>query len=96
MAKSKIKTLAIKLLSGAGTGFFYITTKNPKNVPQKLALMKVLSYRNYHHSFCISLVIPFAIVRSYRSEACFVYGDKIEVTWRSQLVIDTTYLVKVP
>lgn len=39
--KGKIKTVAIKLVSTAGTGFFYATTKNPRNVPAKLALKKV-------------------------------------------------------
>jgi large subunit ribosomal protein L33 len=38
--KPKLKTLAIKLVSAAGTGFFYTTRKNPRNVPHKLALMK--------------------------------------------------------
>ncbi len=33
--------LAIKLLSTAGTGFFYATKKNVKNVTKKLELMKV-------------------------------------------------------
>ena len=41
MAKGKIKSLAIKLISAAGTGFFYVTTKNPNNVKHKLALRKV-------------------------------------------------------
>eukprot|EP01041_Mallomonas_annulata_P000620 gene620-1197_t len=40
MAKGKAKSLAIKLLSSAGTGFFYVTTKNPKNVARKLELRK--------------------------------------------------------
>jgi large subunit ribosomal protein L33 len=40
MAKGKVKTLAIKLVSTAGTGFFYVSTKNPKNVTHKLALKK--------------------------------------------------------
>lgn len=40
MAKGKVKTLAIKLLSTAGTGFFYVTKKNPRNVAHKLSLMK--------------------------------------------------------
>ena len=39
--KKKIKSLAIKLVSTAGTGFFYTTTKNPKTVPRKLNLRKV-------------------------------------------------------
>eukprot|EP01036_Dinobryon_divergens_P028404 gene28404-37341_t len=38
--KGKVKTLAIKLLSTAGTGFFYVTTKNPRNVTRKLSLKK--------------------------------------------------------
>lgn len=41
MAKGKLKTVAIKLISSAGTGFFYVTTKNPRNVQHKLALKKV-------------------------------------------------------
>eukprot|EP00591_Stephanopyxis_turris_P012450 CAMPEP_0195518158 /NCGR_PEP_ID=MMETSP0794_2-20130614/12406_1 /TAXON_ID=515487 /ORGANISM="Stephanopyxis turris, Strain CCMP 815" /LENGTH=57 /DNA_ID=CAMNT_0040647079 /DNA_START=66 /DNA_END=239 /DNA_ORIENTATION=+ len=40
MAKKKGAVLAIKLLSTAGTGFFYATKKNVKNVTQKLQLMK--------------------------------------------------------
>jgi large subunit ribosomal protein L33 len=40
MAKGKVKSLAIKLLSSAGTGFFYVTRKNPRNAPHKLSLMK--------------------------------------------------------
>ena len=41
MAKKKGAVLAIKLLSTAGTGFFYTTKKNVKNVTKKLQLMKV-------------------------------------------------------
>ncbi|RYY87389.1 50S ribosomal protein L33 [archaeon] len=41
MAKGKLKSMAIKLLSTASTGFFYVTTKNPRNVQRKLSLMKV-------------------------------------------------------
>jgi len=40
MAKGKVKSLAIKLLSSAGTGFFYVTRKNPRNTLHKLSLMK--------------------------------------------------------
>ncbi|CAM9992137.1 unnamed protein product [Heterosigma akashiwo] len=36
----KAATVGIKLVSSAGTGFFYRTTKNPRNVPEKLQLMK--------------------------------------------------------
>ena len=38
---AKAKNIAIKLVSAAGTGFFYTTTKNPRNVTAKLALKKV-------------------------------------------------------
>ncbi len=41
MAKGKAKNIAIKLLSTAGTGFFYVTTKNPRNITQKLSFRKV-------------------------------------------------------
>ena len=37
---NKTKSLVIKLISSAGTGFFYTTTKNPRNVTWKLALKK--------------------------------------------------------
>lgn len=37
MAAASIK---IKLLSTAGTGHYYTMPKNPKNTPEKLALMK--------------------------------------------------------
>lgn len=40
MARGKVKSLAIKLVSTAGTGFFYVTRKNPRNVAHKLSLMK--------------------------------------------------------
>jgi large subunit ribosomal protein L33 len=38
MAKSK--TILIKLMSTAGTGFFYVTQKNSVTLPQKLLLSK--------------------------------------------------------
>ena len=33
--------MAIKLVSTAGTGYFYLTTKNPRNTVRKLSLKKV-------------------------------------------------------
>jgi large subunit ribosomal protein L33 len=36
----KIKSIIIKLVSSAGTGYFYATRKNPTNIPHKLAFMK--------------------------------------------------------
>ncbi|RHY37050.1 hypothetical protein DYB38_005227, partial [Aphanomyces astaci] len=41
MAKGKAKSVIVKLLSAANTGFFYTTRKNPRNVQKKLALRKV-------------------------------------------------------
>ncbi|GHT88477.1 50S ribosomal protein L33 [Alphaproteobacteria bacterium] len=38
MAKGPV--IAIKLLSSAGTGYFYVTKKNPRTIPEKLELMK--------------------------------------------------------
>ncbi len=40
MAKSKGATILVKLLSSAGTGFFYVKKKNPKTLTQKLAFVK--------------------------------------------------------
>jgi len=41
MAPSKKgATLLVKLLSTAGTGFFYVKRKNPRTLPQKLQFVK--------------------------------------------------------
>ncbi|EEC48157.1 predicted protein [Phaeodactylum tricornutum CCAP 1055/1] len=40
MARGKGRTIAIKLISTAGTGFFYTTRKNVTNTPNKLAFIK--------------------------------------------------------
>jgi large subunit ribosomal protein L33 len=40
MARGKGKTIPIKLLSAAGTGFFYTTRKNITNTQHKMALIK--------------------------------------------------------
>ncbi len=37
---AKPVTQKIKMLSTAGTGFFYVTKKNPRNVTEKLVLKK--------------------------------------------------------
>ncbi len=37
---AKPVTQKIKLLSTAGTGFFYVTKKNPRNTTEKLVLKK--------------------------------------------------------
>jgi large subunit ribosomal protein L33 len=39
-AKRKAATLLIKLVSGAGTGYFYVKKKNPRTIPHKLQFMK--------------------------------------------------------
>jgi large subunit ribosomal protein L33 len=40
MARGKGKTIPIKLLSTAGTGYFYTSRKNVGNTPEKLNLFK--------------------------------------------------------
>jgi large subunit ribosomal protein L33 len=40
MAKGKAKSIAIKLNSTAGTGFFYTTRKNVSKTPEKLQFIK--------------------------------------------------------
>jgi large subunit ribosomal protein L33 len=37
---AKPNTLKIKLLSSAGTGFFYVTKKNPKTATDKISFRK--------------------------------------------------------
>lgn len=39
-AGRKGATVLIKLLSTAGTGYFYVKRKNPRNLPQKLQFLK--------------------------------------------------------
>ena len=41
-SKGKAKNMAIKLLSTAGTGYFYVTSKNPRTIATKLQLKKVI------------------------------------------------------
>lgn len=49
MAKSAITK--IKLLSSAGTGYFYVTTKNPRKKPEKLKLKKYDAVIRKHVEF---------------------------------------------
>lgn len=51
MAKSKSATILIKLLSTAGTGYFYVKKKNPKLLTQKLAFVKYDPRVNKHVLF---------------------------------------------
>ena len=38
--KNKLKQVPFKLISTAGTDYFYMASKNPKTVTQKLQFMK--------------------------------------------------------
>lgn len=49
--KKKVGRMLIKLVSMAGTGFFYITTKNPRNTPYKMQLVKYDPRVNKHVLF---------------------------------------------
>jgi large subunit ribosomal protein L33 len=49
MAKSA--TLKIKLLSTAGTGFFYVTKKNPRTTTEKLVMKKYDPIARKHVDF---------------------------------------------
>ena len=40
MGKAKGGAILIRLVSAAKTGFFYVTKKNPKKLPNKLAFRK--------------------------------------------------------
>ena len=40
MAGKKAATVLVKLLSTAGTGYFYVARKNPRKLPQKLEFVK--------------------------------------------------------
>jgi large subunit ribosomal protein L33 len=40
MAKAKQNTVLIRLVSSAGTGYFYVTKKNPRTATGKLELRK--------------------------------------------------------
>ncbi|EED91339.1 predicted protein [Thalassiosira pseudonana CCMP1335] len=40
MARGKGKTIPIKLLSSAGTGFFYTTRRNVSKTPEKFKFVK--------------------------------------------------------
>lgn len=51
MAAKKGGSILIKLLSTAGTGYFYVKRKNPRTMPQKLQLMKFDPKVNKHVLF---------------------------------------------
>eukprot|EP00808_Paulinella_micropora_P019822 g5814.t1 len=49
--KRKKKRLLVKLQSTAGTGYFYVTSKNPQNTPHKIMLRKYDPVVNAHVMF---------------------------------------------
>ncbi|MEQ1648369.1 MAG: 50S ribosomal protein L33 [Hyphomicrobiaceae bacterium] len=48
---AKPATLKIKLLSTAGTGFFYVTKKNPRTTTEKLVMKKYDPIARKHVDF---------------------------------------------
>jgi large subunit ribosomal protein L33 len=48
---AKPATLKIKLVSSAGTGFFYVTKKNPRTLTEKLTLRKYDPVARKHVEF---------------------------------------------
>ena len=48
---AKPNTLKIKLVSTAGTGFYYVTKKNPRNLTEKLVLKKYDPVARKHVEF---------------------------------------------
>ena len=48
---AKPVTQKIKLVSSAGTGFYYVTKKNPRNMTEKLALKKYDPVARKHVEF---------------------------------------------
>ncbi|KAH9623456.1 hypothetical protein KSS87_001902, partial [Heliosperma pusillum] len=51
MGKAKGGSIFIRLVSSAGTGFFYVTRKNPKKIPEKLEFRKYDPRVNRHVLF---------------------------------------------
>lgn len=50
-AKKKAGAIFIRLVSSAGTGFFYVTKKNPKKITEKLEFRKYDPRVNRHVLF---------------------------------------------
>ena len=68
-AKKGKKRVKIRLVSEAGTGYFYTTTKNPTSSPQKLQLMKHDPIVNQHVLFTEKKVRKRARARTPRKSA---------------------------
>lgn len=48
---AKPSTVKIKLVSSAGTGFYYVTKKNPRNQTEKMTLKKYDPVARKHVEF---------------------------------------------
>ena len=48
---AKQATIKIKLESSAGTGYYYVTKKNPRNITEKLSLKKYDPVARKHVEF---------------------------------------------
>ncbi len=48
---AKPATIQIKLESTAGTGYYYVTTKNPRNITEKMVMKKYDPVVRKHVSF---------------------------------------------
>lgn len=48
---AKAATIKIKLESTAGTGYYYVTKKNPRNITEKLTLKKYDPVARKHVEF---------------------------------------------
>ena len=48
---AKPATIQIKLESTAGTGFYYVTTKNPRNITEKMVMKKYDPVARKHVDF---------------------------------------------
>ena len=55
MAKDKARNIVIKMVSMANTGYFYTTTKNPRNMTHKLVLRKYDPIIRQHVLFQVSM-----------------------------------------
>lgn len=51
MAKAKGGAILVRLISAAGTGYFYVTKKNPRKLPGKLEFRKYDPRVNKHVLF---------------------------------------------
>ncbi|MEO1168236.1 MAG: 50S ribosomal protein L33 [Pseudomonadota bacterium] len=48
---AKAATVKIKLVSSEGTGFFYVTKKNPRNLTEKMVMRKYDPIARKHVEF---------------------------------------------